>query len=290
MSGQTSKEKPTARGSTDREMWSEDLAWLLTQSDSDLGMRSTTGSVISVIEHGGVTSSADSNAFHEAMVTRIGKGDPVGRSRRLSKRWHALPQANRRVLLAHYVGAEMGRRFESKFGLLAAVVVQLWLRQMSDRRATTAQRHSNVAGDQLEIVYEELWAAEALAPPGTVESWDRRLVIANAKGGFRSRSAAGIAARARSTLMAVRTLKSQRDALLSAHAAAPEAGDLERDLESLGYACTKGEPPGLRVAATDAIRTAHRAWNASGPIAGEVRTKRELRKERVDNFFRREGL
>lgn len=267
MSAQTSRDDQPSRGSTDREMWSHDIAWLLNDSEAALGHRGTTGSVISVIEHGGGVGCSSSDPFHDAMITRLGRGSPVRRARELGKRWHALQAKHRRTLLAHYVGfGRASSTVQGAVGLAAGVVVEQWLTASSTRRARAAAELSSGAADALELVYEEIAPLEPL--------------LARARHAFtpgdpnadgtpktpKERRRERLRARAALQLVgsALRRLHAKRDALLSAHATAPAASTLEQELLALENACRSGKGAALRARAERDVREAHRAWARVG--------------------------
>lgn len=278
------------RGSTDRDLWCEDIARLLLSADGELGLGSTTGAVIAAIERGGATTGdGSSERFHAAQIDRVAA---VEWHRRAFARWNQLPLEHRATLTAHYLGRPSGT-VASRFDRLAGVALEQWLASRAERRAEAAQTVSSAAADVLAQLYEEIppWEARleiaelqlraGTVCPYPVAHWS--LVERNdPAGAFRARAAARLA------LSVLRPLRSRRDAAIAEHNSPTVSGSAERDVEDLDAACRKGAPPGLADRARAAVVAAHRAWYATGQTGEDEapRTKRERRQQRVNAFFR----
>jgi hypothetical protein len=290
-------------GSTDRELWSEDLAWFLLQGDAALGAKGTLGSVVSVVQHGGVSGCTGSSSAHDAMIDRIGgdlvdqraSGNHVVRHGRLAKCWHALPIEHRRVLVAHYVGtAAANGTVVWRLGLLAGVAIEQWLTSGAARRARATAMGRSAAADQLEQLYEQLTQWEARADDAEAAIADglawagvpwRLSVPVDPEAAFRGQSALRLATGQ------LRALRSARDVALALHADPGISGSAVLDLEDLVRRCQAGGLPDLQKRAEDAVRAAHRAWNASAPTKAERKlSKREQRAAEAAAYLAKEGL
>jgi hypothetical protein len=116
-------------GKRDGGLFDGDLDWLLNCAASALGLRGTTGSVISMIERGGASAGG---SFDEAMLRRIGWSDDprrrnrnVERARELRARWERLGAEHRKVLIVHYQARDSRTPAAQHIGFCAQVALLL---------------------------------------------------------------------------------------------------------------------------------------------------------------------
>jgi hypothetical protein len=261
---------PKSRGSTDKELWSAQLSWLLGASASALGVRGTMAAVIAAVERGGASGSSDFDHHTDSQIggrwgvkaDRPEREGDVSRHRRLSRQWSLVPLEHQRVLLAHYLGTARqigalcqsdvaGAVVEGKFGELTGAVAFLWCRRQAERRVrsqqgerVTRQRTAAVLRLELQRLEEALWIARLTAKerPDDGEGLARvAMLIVLGK----------VVAYGLARVQAA-------DALLA------QESDQRADMQRLVDACQKGEPLHLRTGAEKAVRAGHRAWYEAG--------------------------
>jgi hypothetical protein len=155
--------------SKDPLIWCGDLAWYLTERDSDCGYRSSFGGQIAAIE--GSTGSGGAGAERWLHLTStyslLGNRSPIARDRIMRRRWAALTSYTRDLHGAHYTGRAIVedstgyRRFprglEAGLGMFASVALHLAKLAGTERAlllAAESGRASNLS------TYKEAAAAE----------------------------------------------------------------------------------------------------------------------------------
>jgi hypothetical protein len=267
------RDTPRSRGSTDRELWSPQLSWLLAASASALGQRGTMAAVISAIERGGSSGSSAYDHFTDQQLGgRWGRkpgeaareGD-VERRGRLGQQWGQVPLEHQRVLLAHYLASSRqiaaatgydndAAVVEGKFGELTGVVTFLWCRRQADRRVraqqgerVTLQRAGKAVRLELQRLEERLWMARLAA---------------------RERPEDGEAVARVALLCIVAKVTADGLARLQASdAVLARESDQRADVARLVEGCAKGGKElvdKLRAGAERHVRAAHRAWYEAG--------------------------
>lgn len=267
------RSEPKPRGSTDRELWSSQLSWLLGASDSALGQRGTMAAVTAAIERGGASGSSDFDHHTDAQLGgRWGRkpGEPpregdVERRGRLAAQWGLVPHEHQRVLLAHYLVtnrqlweitgfANAAANLEGKFGELTGAVSWLWCRRQADRRVKAS------AGERLTLQRVQATARLEL------QRIDDQLVVARLAA--RERPEDGEATARVCLLVALAAVVLDGLGRVTARASLlAQGGDQGADLQALVDGCAKWDAERLakvRGNAEARVRAAHRAWHHAG--------------------------
>ncbi len=86
----------------DRELYSPDVDWLLNRSCAELGFKGTLGSMISILEHGGMPTGVPSTDLDDYRMGWCAGEDPAEKWRRIAPVWFLLSDRAKLVLSAHY--------------------------------------------------------------------------------------------------------------------------------------------------------------------------------------------
>lgn len=158
----------------DRELWSNDIEWYLTQRDAACGVRSSLGGQVATIERGVSASGAPNSDPYDDGQVGLGPAQrkAFARDREMRKRWHRLPESARAVLRVHYgalapsdpattplirwsveLGPAILRRAEGQLGKL--VRVTLWLGKESGKLTEWAKAWGNGSSAKASTVRAE---------------------------------------------------------------------------------------------------------------------------------------
>jgi hypothetical protein len=297
---------------SDRELYSHEIEWLLSTMQSALGERGTMGGVISAIERGGGGDGATQYAglfspADERMLNLVGyldKQNPsVRRANRLVPRWNALSAERQWVHVHHYFGTRRAPgKVQGRFGKLAGVVVAQFCERAMLRRRLECH-------DQTQPLLAEIQAVWEVLEPMEVRIGVLRDEIAKcSRWAFpptrpRTRVDSGKAFRSKSRLaylvQAIRPLRSRRGLLLSQVADLAVVVSPDRDIQELTTLCERAssgnatamlQAKALLERAEQSVRAAHRDWFATGTGEPEKASRVREREERVHAFIRESGL
>lgn len=150
-------------------LWCEDLAWLLGESESALGLRGNTGSVVAMIESGGP---GGYGSDHEHVSDyQLGWGhcreSAPARWRKLRAIWVRVPRVEHGPLLAYYAPPRVPTELRSELEHWAAVALVFFpepakLLEACVRLAGLPLARRRSAADQLSLVDAAKGQAEGL--------------------------------------------------------------------------------------------------------------------------------